>query len=256
MDSSFNLSRQSSEMEKASSRCSGSCAVIWHVWILLSLCLGWNRGDAVKSVGVPAQSDQVPAQTSEKLGRQWAEATEERLGHPTDQCSWKLPRTLPSHACQGEWQLLSSPTQKLWFTAFITCLCRRTTNGVLCYDIEQHVYFCYKYSYCPIAITKSNGTGLSLDLSWSIGSSLILSIFWPCYKPNIIIEAHNRATQHIVGTCCSFSRLMNTVDTWYVDQWTPYLDLPNSMKICKHYIQEVKVQQLKPWGWGRVVSAS
>lgn len=132
MASSFNLSLLTFEMKGAYSTCSERHeAVMWHVWMsLLSVCSGWNRRDAVKNVGVPAQSDPVPTETSEELGGQWAAATEKRLGHPTNQCARKLPRTLSSHARQGEWQLLSSRHHpKLWFTTFITCLPWKDTSG-------------------------------------------------------------------------------------------------------------------------------
>lgn len=68
--------------------------------------------NAVESVGLPTQSYQVFSKTSERLLRQRAEATEERLGHPSHQCAWKLQRTLPSHACQGEWCLHFSRRHK------------------------------------------------------------------------------------------------------------------------------------------------
>lgn len=95
---------------KTSCRHSGIVTLQMWAFFLFFLCLflGWHHRNAVQSVGLPTQSHQVLSETSEGLRRQRAEKTKARLGHPTDQRPWELQRTLPSHACQGEWCLRSS----------------------------------------------------------------------------------------------------------------------------------------------------
>lgn len=102
--SSSNLSWQNSILQMIT--CTGYSVrdVAWYDVFFFS---GWHWRNAVKSLGFPTQSYQVFSKTSEKLLCQWTEATEERLGHPAYQCAWKLPRTLPPHACQSEWQFVS-----------------------------------------------------------------------------------------------------------------------------------------------------
>lgn len=66
------------------------------------LVLPPGGGDAVKGLGVAAQSYPLLSETPEELVSQRAAQAKERLGHPTNQRARKLQRTVPAHARQSE----------------------------------------------------------------------------------------------------------------------------------------------------------
>ena len=121
-------------------------AEISRSWYALVSLSGQYWRDAVKGLGLSTESYQVSTKASKRLLRQWVEATEERLGHPTNQRARKLPRALPPDACQGEWHvawLQQIEVLLRWFTMsrygkffffsfwFITFLCLDPSDSVL-----------------------------------------------------------------------------------------------------------------------------